>query len=187
MSRGDLKPPPFSANPKHMHKFRFLSTSAVTNSMINSDYLIGICGGTATTTSNVACRAVTARIVSVELWSAVSPAVSSTATIQWMGINTPNTEVSDTSFGSAYPVHLKSKPPKNALAGFWTVQGVTQNLFRISAPSSTVIDVVVEWVEATDAAGVTNYTVAGATIGYPYYGRLDSYTGVFAPVGVNSL
>lgn len=125
------------------------------------------------------------RIKRLELWATgitaggVTPAVQS-CSVEWSGIGAASAgsgrAVSETTVGSAAPLHLVTRPPKGSRAADFQVSS-TDRAFEIRASGvafSAVVDLTVEF---RNSNGVTPLAVAnaitGATPGEIYFGGLD--------------
>jgi hypothetical protein len=86
--------------------------------------------------------------------------------IEWTSNYGPTSEISDQSLGASVISQIKTSPPRNSLAGFWSMTGSNEgeNLCLITAPASTIINVYTTIVlqdgetpasQATAASGVT--------------------------------
>jgi hypothetical protein len=97
-------------------------------------------------------------------------------------------EVSDTTVSTATPAHLKAIPPSNSVAGFWMLSSNNNNLFILTAPTGSIIDVDLDLiVQDDDAGGQTQITVATATLGAVYYLSLDpNATHRYVPVSLTT-
>jgi hypothetical protein len=86
-------------------------------------------------------------------------------------IGSPSQIISDTCMSMTKPAHLKVKPPKNSLSGFWIAGGATStaSVMTIIASDNTVIDFVFDLhlVDQGFPVGQTR-TVAGASVGALY-------------------
>jgi hypothetical protein len=86
--------------------------------------------------------------------------------IEWVSNYGPTSEISDQSLGASIISQIKSSPPRNSLAGFWSMTGSNEGeqLCLITAPASTIINVWTTIVlqdgetpasQATTSSGVT--------------------------------
>lgn len=124
------------------------------------------------------------RLRKVEAWCiGAQNAASEKLSIVGVGAG-PQNFVADLSMG-VQPAHVVWRPSAASLASFWYEQGVreTDNLFQISAPASTVIDVSVDWIMDTASGFIAGPVPAGATAGDIYCATLDGngVTGVIVP------
>jgi hypothetical protein len=121
------------------------------------------------TTSNLYRLASSVKLKRIEMWC---PSISTTAitsttiSLEWLSDQGPSTEISDTGNPFTMP-HIASSPPRNSLAGFWSLNTInnSESLFKLSLVTGTVIDIWLEMVLVDDfgpiSAGVPTGTVAG--------------------------
>lgn len=106
--------------------------------------------------------------------------------IEWNSTNAPSTIISDVTMG-VRPAYVTSRPPKLSSSEWWslTASNGSEELFEITVPVDTIIDVLVDirFVDnQEDSANGDNPT--GATPGVMYYNYLDGLTsGKLTPVG----
>jgi hypothetical protein len=187
------QPPSFTPTIKSAHRFRFsvTSTTVPLNTPVTRKNILNLVL-MATSASTTVRLLEGVRLKSVEMWTnpilgigsnAASPL--QTCSIEWIGENSPSTIVSDTSMGMR-SAHVFSRPPPSASNRWWSITGSqeTDNLFTLSAPPSTIIDVVVELRFVEQEAPTAGDVPAGATLGQVYGNYLDGITtGYFAPLG----
>jgi hypothetical protein len=185
MSRASVIPQ-FQSNVRLRHRYRFTSTSGTATSITPTSLLCA--AGTICTDTNVLVVSAfqSVKVRRVEIWS--PPAAqgdSVTCSVEWTGFqNSPNVEHSDTSVSVAVPAHVSCSPPRNSLASFWQVASTT-GLFVITAPTGSVIDVVLDLVMSDDESPAANAAVTTATINLSYYLSLDpNSTHRFVPVSL---
>jgi len=169
-------PSQISSNVVTSHKFRFTATSAYSSHIMIS-YLLG-CAGTIGTATNSATTNIyrSVRIKSVEVWSPIASIGSfATCSVNWFtnSTYTNSIEVSDTSVSVTTPAHVISRPPKNSLASFWLNLATDENVFVLTCPTGSIIDVSLQLVVSDDEAAATTNSVATAVIGTLYYLALD--------------
>ncbi len=180
--------PQFESNIRLSHRFRFTASSALSLSSITGATLLGALGTVCTVVNTTVAQFARAfRIKSVEMWAPISSTSTApvSCTIVWFGFgNSPNIERTGTSISNAQPAHLRSTPPKESLAGFWQLTGST-NIFFLTAPGGTVVDLEVEYVLVDQATATSTQTVAAGTLGNVYYLALDGpTTNLLVPVGL---
>lgn len=143
---------------------------------------------TATTTTTRPIEA--AKLISVEMWAiSAQGSAPTTVNLEWLGENSPSTQVSDTAMG-VQPAHLFSTPPSSSSNRWWCMNGSLESddLFSITWPIGTIVDVVVA-LRLVETEAVTFGDVpAGATIGTFYGNYLDGIaSGKLAPIGLTTL
>lgn len=188
-SKSLVHPPQIKSNIIFGHRYRFTSTGAAAIP-ITVALLRGIGGVVATTSTTGAPIAFSVKVRSVEIWTPpASQGALATCSLEWASgstLDSTNTvEVSDTSMSVAEPAHLRTSPPKSSLASFWQHIGADQ-LFVITAPAGSVVDVSMQYVLNDDEASPTSVVLAGATVGNMYYMPLDGHGGVMAPVSLTT-
>jgi len=142
--------------------------------------------GTATNTTVTAFNA-SVKVMKVEILTPpASQGANATCSVEWAGsVNSPDREFSDTSVSTATPAHVSTTPPAQSLASFWQTAS-TGTLFLITAPTGSIIDIVLSLINADGATTATS-TVATAVIGTVYYMSLDpNATHRFTPVSLTS-
>jgi hypothetical protein len=175
-----IKPPQIKTNVIFRHKFRYICTAS-SSFTVNPVKLAAACGSICTVVNSV-CTLLydSLRIRSIECWSpAPSQGTASTATVLWnqlsAGIsNMSSIEVSDTSMSTAYPAHVKCRPPKESFASNWTsAASTTPNLMTLSLATGTVVDLDVELILGDTGASGPTATVVTGVLGTVYYLPLD--------------
>jgi len=81
---------------------------------------------------------------SVEVWASTATlGATTTASVEWFSENGPTVIHSDTSVGTAEPLHVVSRPPPRSLAGFWSVGGTDEAvaLMVLTVPANAVVDI----------------------------------------------
>jgi hypothetical protein len=171
-------PHPPSINPQLKQKMRLRYTVVTTpakNKLIQS---ANVLGSVVVATSAIATYNIydTVRLESVEVWSAPSQgSAPATVAVQFPALNSPGNSgrvYSDTSMGIE-PAYVKAVPDKLSNAGFWQESG-SADLFYLTAPIGSVIDVVVSFATDQNAAPVASVTPGAATTGEMYYVGLDN-------------
>jgi len=153
---------------------------------------MGAAGAICTTSLiNVTCFSAAVKLNHIKMWSPpASQGSAVTCSVLWAGSVTPFTpdkEESDTSVSVAVPAHLHARPPKNSLASFWQTVS-SNNLFTLSAPVGTVIDVNLSLIlYDDDGPSAANITTTAATFGATYYLSLDPVaTHRYVPVSLTT-
>lgn len=168
-----MVPPPFKASLSIQRKrIRYQTTAAVDGSITASD-LANILGVAVSTTS-VQSIINAIHLRSVEMWS--PPSTGANVAIEFAQENTtfigsPSSLISDTCMSMTKPAHLKVRPPKNSLSGFWIAGGATSTspVMTIIASDDTIIDFVFDLhlIDSGFPVGQAR-TVAAATLGQLY-------------------
>jgi hypothetical protein len=190
-----MQPPSFTPTIKSAHRFRFNALGGALDVPVTRKNILNLVL-VATSDSSTVRLFEGVRLKSVEMWTNPIIGVGSdaasplqTCSIEWLGENSPSTIISDTSMG-VRPAHVFSKPPPSASNRWWSMSGPleTDILFSLSAPPSTIIDVVVDLRFVEQEAPTVGDYPTGATLGQVYGDYLDGIiTGNFAPVGYTVL
>jgi len=125
------------------------------------------------------------RVRKVEMWAsgvsaAGAQATFQTCTLEWSGIGTGSagagTAVSETTVGTAIPLHLVTRPPKGSRAALFQISS-TDQAFTIRASGGTLTCIVYVDLEFKNSNDVTpllvGNAIAAATPGTIYFGGLD--------------
>lgn len=188
--RALLHPPQFKASIVCNYTFRFKATSALSAVSIQSNDVSNLIQMAATTTNSYSLLE-TFKIKSVSMWGPMaSDLVPVTVSLEWSDnltqLDTNRTLHSDTSMGSAQVASILCRPPKNSTAGMWQGTGSTSPVFILNGPINTVVDLNISFTIINNFNGDSAplaITVAGATVGQVYFGRLDGpTTGLLVPV-----
>jgi len=185
-------PRQLSSNITFGHTYRFISTSS-TATAVTPTSLLAAAGSV--------CYAVNANVISIfgsikvnriKIWTPVaSQGANATCSVLWSGTVTPfnqDREISDTSVSVSKPAHIDTRPPAKSLAAFWQTAS-TNNLFIVTAPTGSIIDVSLSMVLQDEDSGSAPATVAVAsgTLGTQYYLSLDpNATHRYTPVSLNT-
>ncbi len=180
-------PPQFMSTVQSSHKFRF-TAAAASSVIITRAQLLNLISMATTTTNQY--RVIAAiKLNRVEAW--VNPpvlgAASSQVALEWMGTYAPTNTVADSSMGVS-PAHIRTKPPKESSASWWSLSGTNESTelfaFTFSIGAIIDIDVSINFVESEGATAAENGTAAASTVGRVYYNYLDGFaTKRLAPVG----
>jgi len=185
------RPPQLRTYPHLTHTYRFFANSTVSNSLITSDLLFGAAGGICTVANTaVTCLFGTLRVKRVQIWAPLLSSGTNEIEILW-GVqgqaNMNPIRVSDVSVSTAFPAHVDTRPPPNSIAGFWQNVSVNQDLFKISCPTSSYIDVTLDLTLWNNEGAGFNTTIALGTLGDMYYMSLDGPTPHdMQPIGLNT-
>jgi hypothetical protein len=172
--------------PYHLRFLAGSTASGVTCTGYELGAACGVMAATSTTAYSI-CQSV--KVNKVEMWSPpASQGAASTCSVLWTSaggtVFTSNMEISDTTVSTAFPAHVESRPPVRSLAADWIqVLSTSENVFSITCPSGTIIDVYLTAILADASSAPTAVTVAGATVGVLYYQPLDGDGGVLNPIG----
>ncbi len=183
----EIRPPVLSTNVRVTHKYRFNVGSSKTGQVITANQIFGAAGVFAVVAnSTVAPIYSSFKLNFIEVWAASSTQVQSIA-IEWLGNNnSPNIEITDTGMTPVYPAHVRCAPPKNSLASFWQTYGVSGNMFILTCPSGSIIDLSVQLIMADTTSAISTISVTSATVGHTYFLSLDHPTAAIAPVQLTS-
>lgn len=141
----------------------------VTNSVINSFY---------------GC----VKIQRIEMWSPPAAQGSAvTCSVDWVGnANSPNREFSDTTVSVSTPAYVVTSPPPQSLASFWQTNN-TNALATLTAPSGTIIDVVLALILNDSDEATAQNAAATVVLGNIYYLSLDlNATHRYVPVSLTT-
>lgn len=187
--------PTYRPDAIHRRTVRYATTAAmgqvaITRAMLLNHQIVNTAG---TTTNYRLSESV--RIKSVEIWSLNHSGTSNTCAIEWTSEYGPASLVSDTSLGTAIPLHIKTSPPPSSLASFWCVSGAneSQGICNITTGGdSDIIEVVLEYVIQNFGLGIGAPTAvtstAAGTVGTVYTTYLDGVvSGKCRPVSLNSI
>jgi hypothetical protein len=86
--------------------------------------------------------------------------------LQWFSESGAQKLLTDTSTSTAYPACIvEAKPPKDSLAGFWSISGVneTDTLFVLDSTLGAYVDVAVSYTLANNDLGAVPPTVLAVT------------------------
>lgn len=171
------------------HTFRFKASSALSAVQIQAHFINDLLQVAATTTTSYTVID-TFRIRKVEMWGPMaSDLVPVTVSLEWVDavtqLDTNRALISDTSMGSNSVAHIIAIPPNKTTSSFW--QGDSTNpSFILNGPVNTVVDLEISFTIINNLNGDDNpvaITVAGATVGQVYMGRLDGpTTGLLTPI-----
>jgi len=121
-----------------------------------------------------------AKLHSVKVWTPpASQGATATCRLQWtsdIGGTNQGPEVSDITMSVTTPAHISASPPLGSFASFWVGNNGTQ-LFTLSAPPGSVIDVDATVILRDDGNAQNALPVATATIGALYWLALDYSSG----------
>jgi len=96
--------------------------------------------------------------------------------------------ITDSTVSAAFPLHIKSYPPKTSTASMWNTAAALNTLFSLDSGIGTVIDITAEFVYADNAQSGGSKAVATAVLGQTYALPLDYYgsnTHLLVPAGLS--
>jgi hypothetical protein len=187
--RASLRPPPFDATIVVAKRFRFSSPAAqVRQGYVTADLtqLLGVAQSAIAGISILG----GIRILSLEIWGPMASDLKPvTAAIEYVSLPSATAVVggpskihSDTSMGSMACAHIRAAPPGNCLAGLW-VSKVNAELFLLTCPANSIVDLSVEFVLANGTPlDNTSILIAGATAGDVFVNTLEG--GQLVPVSL---
>lgn len=188
-AKAPQSPPEFVPTIMFGHKFRFtngtnpFSAVPVTRAMLLNLYQMA----STTTQQN---RLITGiKLNRVTMWGnpPAGGGAGATVSIEWVGNQSPSTIHSDTTMGIR-PAIVRSRPPVDSSNRWWSISGSNESeqLFKLSGPAGTIIDVdcSVRFVDDEAQVSGENGTGAGALAGTVYWNYLDGFASKkLAPVG----
>jgi len=178
-------PPRITYAPTIKHKWRFTPGSS-NASTCNSNNLLAVAGGIASSATNLYTLASTFRVLSIEIWPSASTSTSEDCNVQWQGpivaVERDSRQGRDLPEGLSVTGKFCARPPKGSLAGAWCSSG-TIGIFVIQAPAGSIVDVIMEHT-LSNALSNQALTGSGMTTGDVYYGGLDSVGSPnYVPIG----
>lgn len=175
-------------------RVRYICASGTSStSVTRADLLNVLFFNTAGTTTNYRlCTAV--RLKRLHVWTIGNNfGVVATTSVEWLSESGPAKLVSDSSIGVSMPGYFTTAPPKDSLAGYWSLDGTNEStiLFNVILPADSVVDAEFEvvmqnfiGVKAPTAVTTSN----NGTVGTLYTGFLDGVgSGKIAPLSSISL
>jgi len=183
-------PHQFSATPSFIKRYRYVSTSGTATPITGAG--ISAVPGMICIVTNSLCATIAtgARLISIEAWAPPAVAALTTVEIEFYGnVNAAEKIFTDSSNSPAFPAHVRAIPPPLSTSALWQNPSVSNvPVASITAPSGIVIDVVIEYAQASDTLTVNNsVTVVTGTLGAMYYPPLDgTSTHRFTPTNLTS-
>jgi hypothetical protein len=184
-----MAPPQLNTNIVVKHKFRFRCTTGGAFVISSADVLgalgtTGVDGGTCVAVNDCF------KVSSLSMW-APPPSQGTTATVavEWNGqAQASSTEFSDTTVSTAQPAYLRSMPPSSSLAHFWQTPKLgSVSLLTLTAPTSTIVDLTVEYMSIDTGVQGLAFSTLGSSPGVISYLALDGYASNFlVPVALTS-
>jgi hypothetical protein len=117
------------------------------------------------------------RLRSIEMW--FSSASSTTPiSVEWTSTYGPSRIVSDSPVGTAQPAHVKSTPPPQSLASFWSLTGQNESevVMILSYDTPAFIDITYDAILQNGEAAVSVTTTANGAVGRVYHTYLSGVT-----------
>jgi hypothetical protein len=167
-------PQQFESNVRFHHRFRYIAQGAVSENITDTQ-CVSTMGGVCTVNNTlITCWTQSFKVKRIEIWSApASQGSTATCSVEWFGFgNSPNIEESDTSLSVSKNAYINSAPPPTSLAAFWQ-KATGTNLFKLTCPIGSIIDIVFDAILSDDEA-VTTASVAAGIVGTIYYLYLDN-------------
>jgi len=96
--------------------------------------------------------------------------------LEWLSAYGPTREITDQSLSTASVACIRSSPPPQSIAGFWSMTGVNESevlLAITTAGTATVVDVWVDMIMFDGETPVTITTSASGTLGQTYMSYFD--------------
>jgi hypothetical protein len=186
---GGDRPPQLVPTVCFHHRFRFQSETNTGTSTISRKNLLNLL--------QVATSAVTTvriiegiRLKRIAMWCnpVALGQVPQTVSVEWLGENSPSTLVSDIGMGIK-PPKVVTTPPPSSSNRWWSMSGNQEadDLFSLTYPPNTVIDVDVEVRMVEMEAPTAGDIPAGAVLGTLYGNLLDGIGGNLYPSGYTIL
>jgi hypothetical protein len=188
-TRNALHPPQLKTAVQCRHVFRFKASSALSAVQIQAHFINDLLQVAATTTTSYTIIE-SFRIRRVEMWGPMaSDLVPVTVSLEWADavaqLDTNRAIISDTSMGSNQIAHILAVPPNKTTSSYWQGDSTNPSLI-LNGPVNTVVDLEISFTITNNLNGDNNpsaITVAGATVGQVYLGRLDGpTTGLLVPI-----
>lgn len=177
---------------RHRARYMYSGTSAVVNRSITRGFMLNtlIMNNNGTTGHGRLFAGV--KLNRIEIFSTSASPIA----LEWTSSLGPSREITDQSLTAASVATIKSSPPRNSLAGFWSMTGSNESeaLLNLSLPASdtvvggvntrgqTVIDVWIEAILMDDETVVNVTTTNSGTLNQLYLTNFDGPSG--ATVGL---
>jgi hypothetical protein len=126
----------------------------------------------------------------IRIWgSSTGLAVGNTIGVNWQPpTNTtyvPNLEITNTSMSTAVPAYLSTSPPKNSTASFWQSPTASVELFKVAAPSGSIIELDIDFIVSDNDVVPSSYSTASTVVsGHMYTVALDGGSNVIRAIGL---
>jgi len=186
-----MAPPPYHPDTVVGRTFRFQAAEALDYVAVSSTDLLNlmVMAKTATTTARLIAAI---KVRHVEVWGAMSSSlIPVTASVEFTrtgDVGSKRDLFSDTSMGSNRPAYVSAKPSSKSAAGMWaSTAGTAAEIFRLSCPDNSIIDVHVTMTLFNVDDAVAGPGAAGATAGTVYYAPLSGASAETLPVSATVL
>lgn len=186
ISRGPKTPPAFKPTISIRKKFRFLATATITDLSITAmDLAKFLSVGISTTAVVSLIDAI--HLVKLQAWS--PPVSGATVACEFKQENTtfigsPSQTYSDTCLSTAFPAHLKARPPPNSLSGFWIAGQATStaSVITLTLAAGSIVDFTfdIRMIDDANTPGNDFTTTATPVVGVIYLRNLC--TGLLTPI-----
>lgn len=190
---------PFAAAVRWRHHFRFYSAvgNITTFNITRANLLNLLFVGAGSTNAHRIIAGIKLNRIECFLPPMANGTVT-TVSLEWRSNYGPTSEVSDSTSSLAQAACIKTSPPRQSLASFWSMTGSNESevLFRISATQNAsagsqnlIIDCWVDIVMMDDDTPVTLTTNSTTTAAQLYAGFLDGQGSgaVLTPVSLTSI
>lgn len=193
-SKSHLYPPQIVSAFHGKATIRYLSAGVVAASVTVQDLMQLVVVTTATTTNYELLDSI--RIRSIEMWCpataiGTSSLISISEDSSTGGLANPSRTVSDMTMGVSRPGHVYWTPRPGSLIDSWLNPSVANaNVFTISCPGGTIMDVKFQYVlgDGTVNATAAPATGASGTAGQVYFRRFGIANNLsFIPQGVQTI
>lgn len=180
-----------NVKPKVQRSFRYYDTAGSANVSVTGRCLLNLVLATNTATTlavNVYEAVKIDRVCMYFVPSSVDGLGTSSAelTLNWRGDRSPDTRFSDRGT-STHPSCIKARPPFMSLAGYWITNfsQIDQELFELTCPGGTVIDILLTMTIGDGATRSVTLTAAAANTGIGYAHLDNAITaGTVGPRGI---
>jgi hypothetical protein len=180
---------PYRADPIISFSIRYQANTS--NTAINAARLVTRAYVLNTLIVNLAGLATCTRLLQAVRINKITVYTSASASIEWISAYGPTSATLVSGTSTVSPGILVSRPPKNTLAGAWSLNGSneSENLFSFTTTSGDYFDVEFSGVFCDRMGGTSVSTSTFGFAGYVYRTFLDGPSGSaqLAPYGVTSL
>jgi hypothetical protein len=163
---------PFDSTIKFKHHARYLASANITNQPVTrgnmlSTLLVNLAGST-----NNARIIAGVKLNRIELYYATD---FHPISVEWLSNYGPTTEKSDQTLTTASTACVKTSPPRNSLASFWTMTGSNESeiLMLLTGQATMLVDVYSEFVLFDGETVATQSTTASGVTGTLYLTSFD--------------
>jgi hypothetical protein len=158
--------------------YRYLSNAAISAVSMNSYNLMYACGVSASSTTAGYPIANCVRLRRIQVWAPpASQGAGVTVSVLFPSTNqSPSKEFSDTSVSVMKPAYVSCSVPPSSTAGFWQNSTSNNDMWYLTCPSGTIVDIDVEIVLVDGQNNMASCVLVGAATGGVYYTCLDNST-----------